>query len=128
MSSTLWFFLTDLRVDARRPGIGRPAPRFAQPGHVAMGRGGPLFFRLVQTSGDGQRPPAPFPQPVCLAGRGDCPPEDCGGIHRYDRLPGILDEPKHEEHRNTRAWAGGWLAHGRFDRRETNAVLRRLCT
>lgn len=72
-------------------------------------------------------PPDPgFRYPVCLAGRGDCPPEDCGGIYGYYRLLEILADPKHEEHRDMREWAGGWLQHGRFDRRETNEILRSL--
>lgn len=73
-------------------------------------------------------PDAMFRHPVCLAGRGDCPPEDCGGIHGYYRLLEILDDPKHEEHRDMREWAGGWLKHGCFDRQETNEMLRRLRT
>ena len=74
-------------------------------------------------------PPDPsFRHPVCLAGRGDCPPEDCGGIHGYYRLLEILDDPKHEEHEDMREWAGGWLEHGRFDRKETNTVLWSLRT
>lgn len=72
-------------------------------------------------------PPDPtFRHPVCLAGRGSCPPEDCGGIHGYYRLLEILADPKHEEHRDMREWAGGWLENGRFDRQETNEMLRRL--
>ncbi|MGA1540151.1 MAG: plasmid pRiA4b ORF-3 family protein, partial [Chthoniobacterales bacterium] len=72
-------------------------------------------------------PPDPgFRYPVCLAGRGDCPPEDCGGIYGYYRLLEILADPKHEEYRDMREWAGGWLQHGRFDRRETNEILRSL--
>ncbi len=72
-------------------------------------------------------PPDPaFRHPVCLAGRGDCPPEDCGGIYGYYRLLEILADPKHEEYRDMREWAGGWLQHGRFDRRETNEILRSL--
>jgi hypothetical protein len=72
-------------------------------------------------------PPDPgFRYPVCLAGRGDCPPEDCGGIYGYYRLLEILADPKHEEYRDMREWAGVWLQHGRFDRRETNEILRSL--
>jgi hypothetical protein len=44
--------------------------------------------------------------PRCVAGRGACPPEDCGGVGGYARLVGILAEPGHEEHQFMLDWLG----------------------
>jgi len=48
----------------------------------------------------------PCPSPVCLAGKGACPPDDCGGIWGYERLKGILANPSHEEYEEVREWLG----------------------
>lgn len=44
--------------------------------------------------------------PRCLAGRRDCPPEDCGGIWGYAELLNILSDPGHEEHGERLEWLG----------------------
>lgn len=44
--------------------------------------------------------------PVCLAGKGACPPEDCGGPWGYENLKTILADPKHEEHADMKEWLG----------------------
>ena len=44
--------------------------------------------------------------PVCLAGKGTCPPEDCGGAWGYENLKVILSDPKHEEHEDMKEWLG----------------------
>src|SRR3954467_11502528 len=33
--------------------------------------------------------------PACIDGRGDCPPEDCGGPHGYAQLREALADPTH---------------------------------
>ncbi len=43
---------------------------------------------------------------ACLAGKGACPPEDCGGIWSYYRLLAVLQDPKHKEHEDMKEWAG----------------------
>ncbi len=43
---------------------------------------------------------------VCLAGKGFCPPEDCGGPWGYARLLEVLNGPKDQEYKETRAWLG----------------------
>ena len=35
--------------------------------------------------------------PSCVAGKGACPPEDCGGAWGYAELKEILADPLHEE-------------------------------
>ncbi len=44
--------------------------------------------------------------PKCIKGNGKCPPEDCGGPWGYENLLEILDNPKHEEHKNIKEWLG----------------------
>lgn len=44
--------------------------------------------------------------PVCQAGRGACPPEDCGGVWGYGHLREVLAEPAHEEHEDMLEWLG----------------------
>jgi len=42
--------------------------------------------------------------PVCLTGKGACPPEDCGGIWGYEHLRKVLADPAHEEHEDMLEW------------------------
>jgi hypothetical protein len=44
--------------------------------------------------------------PVCVAGSGACPPEDCGGEPGYADLMEILADPGHREHRGMLEWLG----------------------
>jgi len=44
--------------------------------------------------------------PMCTAGKGACPPEDCGGVYSYYDLLEILDDPKHPDHKEMREWLG----------------------
>jgi len=46
----------------------------------------------------------PVKQPVLLAGRRACPPEDCGGIWGYARLLEVLADPQHEEYEEMSTW------------------------
>ncbi len=42
--------------------------------------------------------------PICLAGKGACPPEDCGGVWGYANLREELADPTHEEHEDMLEW------------------------
>lgn len=44
--------------------------------------------------------------PTCVAGKGRCPPEDCGGVWGYADLRETLADPTHEEHADMLAWLG----------------------
>jgi hypothetical protein len=44
--------------------------------------------------------------PVCLAGKGACPPEDCGGPWGYADLKGTLANPADDEHQDMLSWLG----------------------
>jgi hypothetical protein len=64
--------------------------------------------------------------PVCLDGARACPPEDCGGIHGYEHLLGVLADPKHPEHREMRGWVGGGFDPEAFNLAMVNACLQRI--
>ena len=63
--------------------------------------------------------------PVCLAGKNNCPPEDCGGVWGYARMLAVLKEPDHEEHESYMEWLGEEFDPEYFDKDEVNALLRR---
>jgi hypothetical protein len=44
--------------------------------------------------------------PICMAGKGACPPEDCGGAWGYANLKEILASPSNEEHEEMLGWLG----------------------
>ena len=44
--------------------------------------------------------------PSCLAGKGACPPEDCGGAWGYAELKEILADPSHKGHQDMLEWLG----------------------
>jgi len=72
--------------------------------------------------------PDDIKSPVCLAGKGACPPEDCGGAWGYENLKAILANPKHEEHEVMKEWLGldedeDWDANS-FDIDEVNELLK----
>lgn len=54
------------------------------------------------------------PLPMLVAGGGDCPPEDCGGVGGFMDLVEILQDPEHPEHIPMREWTDevmgtGWM-------------------
>ncbi len=64
----------------------------------------------------------------CLAGKGTCPPEDCGGPWGYANLVEILKDPKNPEYAEMKEWLGleddeEWDADG-FDLEDVSAMVR----
>ena len=51
-------------------------------------------------------PPDPAAGLSCLAGKGACPPEDCGGAWGYASLKEALADPDYEEHEDLLDWLG----------------------
>ncbi|MBT2404845.1 plasmid pRiA4b ORF-3 family protein [Streptomyces sp. ISL-87] len=66
--------------------------------------------------------------PVCVAGSGACPPEDCGGSWAYEDLKRALADPSHAEHADTVRWlgldSGAVFDPARFTPGEANERLR----
>lgn len=61
--------------------------------------------------------------PVCLAGEGACPPEDCGGTWGFAELLEVLADPDHEEHERMLQWVGGAFDPEHFDLGAVNETL-----
>jgi hypothetical protein len=65
--------------------------------------------------------------PVCLAGKGACPPEDCGGVWGYEHLREVLADSADGEHKEMLGWLGLQTAAefdpARFDVDEVNRAL-----
>jgi hypothetical protein len=52
-------------------------------------------------------PPDSVTAPLtCLAGKGACPPEDCGGAWSYAALKQTLADPADDEHKEMLEWLG----------------------
>lgn len=64
--------------------------------------------------------------PVCLTGKGACPPEDCGGIWGYADFLEAIHDPQHPEYEEMLEWVGGAFDPEAFDPDEVNAKLQRL--
>ncbi len=45
--------------------------------------------------------------PICIAGKRECPPEDCGGPWGYEDFLEAIKDPKHERHEELLDWVGG---------------------
>ncbi len=61
--------------------------------------------------------------PVCVGGARACPPEDCGGPHRYGEILEMLQDPKHAGFAELADWIGDSFHPEAFDLRATNRIL-----
>ena len=64
--------------------------------------------------------------PVCIGGKLNCPPEDCGGIPGFYKLQSILSDKRHPDRREMVAWLGGPYDTQVFDRDKVNRQLSTL--
>jgi len=62
--------------------------------------------------------------PVCVKGKMNCPPEDCGGVWGYADMLEIIKQPNHEEYEDIIIWLGKDFDPEYFDIDETNEMLR----
>ncbi len=62
--------------------------------------------------------------PVCLTGKNNCPPEDCGGVWGYSDLLEILKHPDNEEYEEYLEWTGEDFDPKYFDKDKINKMLR----
>ena len=63
--------------------------------------------------------------PVCLAGKMNCPPEDCGGVWGYSDMLAVLKDKSHEEYESYIHWLGGDFDPTGFDLDMINKMLKR---
>lgn len=52
---------------------------------------------------------------ICLDGARACPPEDIGGIHGYENMLQVLQDPAHEEYSSMRDWLEDIYGSAQFD-------------
>ena len=70
-------------------------------------------------------PPTPAAcYPRCTVGALATPPEDVGGIHGYAAFRRAIVDPRHPDHADQLAWAGGRFDPATFDVARANARLR----
>ena len=62
--------------------------------------------------------------PQCIAGKRNCPPEDCGGIWGYSNMLEILKQPEHEEYESYIEWLGDDFDPEYFNKDEKNKMLK----
>jgi hypothetical protein len=63
--------------------------------------------------------------PVCLDGKRNCPPEDCGGPWGYANLHDIISNPDHPEHEEMREWLGEYYDFEEFDLEFINESMQK---
>ncbi len=61
--------------------------------------------------------------PVCIKGKLNCPPEDCGGLYGYYNFLEIISNKKHPEYRNMVEWIGDGFDPTEFEVEDVNAIL-----
>jgi hypothetical protein len=62
--------------------------------------------------------------PVCIKGKGACPPEDVGGVWGYDTFLEAIADPNHKEHAMYVEWVGDDFDPQYFNLDEINAALK----
>lgn len=65
------------------------------------------------------------PYPVCLDGKMNCPPEDCGGIPGFYELLRILKDKRDPAYKDLREWAGRYNP-GKFNVDSVNKGFRKI--
>ena len=68
-------------------------------------------------------PDTKLQMPRCIAGKRNCPPEDCGGIWGYEDLLEIINQPDHEQYKEYKDWLGDEFDSEYFDMDEINDML-----
>ncbi len=63
--------------------------------------------------------------PVCIAGKKNCPPEDCGGIGGFYYMLEALNDKNHPEHEDWSGWIESYDPE-HFDIEETNQTLKEM--
>ena len=61
--------------------------------------------------------------PACVAGKRNCPPEDCGGPWGYQHMLAILADPDQPQHADQIEWFGKDLDPEEFSVIGTDAII-----
>lgn len=61
--------------------------------------------------------------PMCISGKGACPPEDCGGVWGYYDMLEILKNPKHQRYEEIAEWMPPEFDPDYFNVEEVNEIL-----
>jgi hypothetical protein len=64
--------------------------------------------------------------PICIGGKLNCPPEDCGGVPGFYELLEILGNKKHPDRKEMLEWLGYQYDAEYFDKDEINQELAAL--
>lgn len=64
--------------------------------------------------------------PVCIKGKSDCPPEDCGGVDGFYHMLEVMKNPKHPEYKDIMEWMGEEYQANYFDKDAINEALSAL--
>lgn len=62
--------------------------------------------------------------PVCLDGKRNCPPEDCGGSYGYDDMLKIISDPANERYDEMMEWLGNGFDPEYINIEEINEMLK----
>lgn len=62
--------------------------------------------------------------PSCIKGKGNCPPEDCGGVWGFYELLEKINNPKDPEHKEMLEWLGEGYDPTEFKIEEVNRRLK----
>ncbi len=62
--------------------------------------------------------------PICLKGKRNCPPDDCGGVWGYQDMLEVLKNPEHEEYEDFIEWIGDEFDPEKFDKDYINTKLQ----
>lgn len=117
-------------------GYGPPVTSESRAKLNAVGLGEKSHFHYEYDFGDGWeheimlekvlQPEKGARYPICVKGKGACPPEDIGGIPGYYHFLEVLDNPQDPEYADMVDWCGGDFAPDAFDADEVNRRLEPL--
>jgi hypothetical protein len=62
--------------------------------------------------------------PVCVAGKRNCPPEDCGGPYGYSNFLKIISNPRDKEYKEMIEWSGSNFDPESFNMEAINDLLK----
>ena len=62
--------------------------------------------------------------PICIDGRLNCPPEDCGGIHFFYHCMDVLKDKKSQEHKQIVEWFPKNFDEEKFEKEKINRRLK----